>query len=118
MERGAREVAGHPDRPRADRRALAGDPVPARRLRPGGRDRHAASDQRRGRHPDQVAVPAFPPEARQEARLRRGPAQAARLRLKETDMTVTENNPILPSFGEIDTDRKLAIICSKGNLDM
>jgi peroxiredoxin family protein len=24
----------------------------------------------------------------------------------------------VPSFGELDTDRKLAIICSKGNLDM
>ncbi len=33
-------------------------------------------------------------------------------------MTVTETNPILPSFGETDTDRKLAIICSKGSLDM
>ena len=27
-------------------------------------------------------------------------------------------NPIIPDFGDEDTDRKLAIICSKGNLDM
>jgi predicted peroxiredoxin len=26
--------------------------------------------------------------------------------------------PLVPSFGEEKTDRKLAIICSKGNLDM
>ncbi len=32
--------------------------------------------------------------------------------------TITESTPIVPSFGEADTDRKLAIICSKGNLDM
>jgi peroxiredoxin family protein len=34
----------------------------------------------------------------------------------ETDMTTTA--PLIPAFGEVDTDRKLAIICSKGNLDM
>ena len=39
--------------------------------------------QRRRRHPDQDPVPAVPPEARQEARVRRGPAQAPRLRVKE-----------------------------------
>ena len=33
-------------------------------------------------------------------------------------MTITESTPIMPSFGQVDTDRKLAIICSKGNLDM
>ena len=33
-------------------------------------------------------------------------------------MTTTETAPMVPSFGEADTDRKLAIICSKGNLDM
>ena len=33
-------------------------------------------------------------------------------------MTTTENSTIMPSFGDVDTDRKLAIICSKGNLDM
>jgi peroxiredoxin family protein len=33
-------------------------------------------------------------------------------------MTTTENSTIVPSFGDLDTDRKLAIICSKGNLDM
>jgi len=33
-------------------------------------------------------------------------------------MTITENTPIMPSFDVVDTDRKLAIICSKGNLDM
>jgi hypothetical protein len=26
--------------------------------------------------------------------------------------------PFVPSFDDVDTDRKLAIICSKGNLDM
>jgi peroxiredoxin family protein len=36
-----------------------------------------------------------------------------------TDTTVTEQTaPIVPSFDEGDTDRKLAVICSKGNLDM
>ena len=33
-------------------------------------------------------------------------------------MTATESAPIVPSFDDGDTDRKLAIICSKGNLDM
>ena len=33
-------------------------------------------------------------------------------------MTTTEIAPIIPSFGEEETGRKLAIICSKGNLDM
>ena len=33
-------------------------------------------------------------------------------------MTTTDTTPIIPSFGSPDTDRKLAIICSKGNLDM
>ena len=33
-------------------------------------------------------------------------------------MTTTGTTPIVPSFGEADTERKLAIICSKGNLDM
>ena len=33
-------------------------------------------------------------------------------------MTTTTEQPIVPSFENADTDRKLAIICSKGNLDM
>src|SRR3954462_15325241 len=33
-------------------------------------------------------------------------------------MTTTDTSPIVPSFGEADPGRKLAIICSKGNLDM
>ena len=33
-------------------------------------------------------------------------------------MTTTETTPLVPSFDEAPTDRKLAIICSKGNLDM
>ena len=33
-------------------------------------------------------------------------------------MTITETTPIVPSFDEAQTGRKLAIICSKGNLDM
>ena len=33
-------------------------------------------------------------------------------------MTGTETAPLVPSFGTPDTGRKLAIICSKGNLDM
>ena len=32
--------------------------------------------------------------------------------------TVTETAPLVPSFDTAATDRKLAIICSKGNLDM
>ena len=32
--------------------------------------------------------------------------------------TGTETRPIVPDFGPTATDRKLAIICSKGNLDM
>ncbi|GAA1915249.1 DsrE/DsrF/DrsH-like family protein [Nocardioides marmoribigeumensis] len=31
---------------------------------------------------------------------------------------ITETAPIVPSFDDVTTDRKLAIICSKGNLDM
>ena len=33
-------------------------------------------------------------------------------------MTTTESTPIVPSFDDVETDRKIAIICSKGNLDM
>ncbi|GAB2739589.1 DsrE/DsrF/DrsH-like family protein [Nocardioides pakistanensis] len=33
-------------------------------------------------------------------------------------MTDTANAPLVPSFDEEETDRKLAIICSKGSLDM
>jgi peroxiredoxin family protein len=33
-------------------------------------------------------------------------------------MTITETAPLVPSFGSSGTDRTLAIICSKGNLDM
>ena len=33
-------------------------------------------------------------------------------------MTTTETAPLIPSFGAAETDRKLAIICSKGTLDM
>jgi peroxiredoxin family protein len=34
-----------------------------------------------------------------------------------TDMT-TQAAPVVPSFDDVETDRKLAIICSKGSLDM
>ena len=33
-------------------------------------------------------------------------------------MTTTQTTPLVPSFTDTDPDRKLAIICSKGNLDM
>jgi peroxiredoxin family protein len=33
-------------------------------------------------------------------------------------MTLTETAPLIPDFGPESTTRKLAIICSKGNLDM
>ena len=33
-------------------------------------------------------------------------------------MSITETAPVVPDFGPANTDRKLAIICSKGNLDM
>jgi peroxiredoxin family protein len=33
-------------------------------------------------------------------------------------MSTTETAPLVPDFGMADTTRKLAIICSKGNLDM
>src|SRR5687767_15730295 len=33
-------------------------------------------------------------------------------------MTTTQSAPIIPSFDEEETGRKLAIICSKGSLDM
>lgn len=33
-------------------------------------------------------------------------------------MSTETSAPIIPSFDDDDTDRKLAIICSKGNLDM
>ena len=32
--------------------------------------------------------------------------------------TPTQTQPVVPSFGNAQTDRTLAIICSKGNLDM
>ena len=35
-----------------------------------------------------------------------------------TTATTTATSPIVPSFDDTATDRKLAIICSKGNLDM
>ena len=35
-----------------------------------------------------------------------------------TDTAVPQAAPLVPSFDEEDTGRKLAIICSKGNLDM
>jgi peroxiredoxin family protein len=33
-------------------------------------------------------------------------------------MTTTQATPLVPDFGSTDNGRKLAIICSKGNLDM
>ena len=33
-------------------------------------------------------------------------------------MTTLETTPLVPSFEEADSGRKLAVICSKGNLDM
>lgn len=33
-------------------------------------------------------------------------------------MTLTETTPVIPDFGDDATDRKIAFICSKGNLDM
>jgi peroxiredoxin family protein len=33
-------------------------------------------------------------------------------------MSITETAPLVPSFGTTSSDRKIAIICSKGNLDM
>ncbi|HSJ22258.1 MAG TPA: DsrE/DsrF/DrsH-like family protein [Nocardioidaceae bacterium] len=32
--------------------------------------------------------------------------------------TTTQAAPVIPSFDDVETDRKLAIICSKGSLDM
>jgi peroxiredoxin family protein len=32
--------------------------------------------------------------------------------------TTTQASPVVPSFDDVETDRKLAIICSKGSLDM
>ena len=76
----------------------------------------------RRRHPRQGAVRALPQEAGQEDGLRRRPAQAARLRV-----TTATRGPChdyrpgrhRPSFDDdASAGRKLAIICSKGNLDM
>jgi len=33
-------------------------------------------------------------------------------------LTNTETTPVIPDFGDDETDRKIAFICSKGNLDM
>ena len=33
-------------------------------------------------------------------------------------MTLTETAPVVPDFGDDETDRKICFICSKGNLDM
>ena len=35
-----------------------------------------------------------------------------------TTTTSRQTTPVVPSFDDVATDRKLAIICSKGNLDM
>jgi len=35
-----------------------------------------------------------------------------------TTMTTTKTAPLVPAFDEAETDRKLAVICSKGSLDM
>src|SRR5213075_1301277 len=64
--------------------------------------------------------------AGQEDGLRRGAAQAARLRLTtpastdtRRDIMTTTAPAVVPSFDDPETaGRKLAIICSKGNLDM
>src|SRR4029453_16005389 len=98
--RAARDITRPPDRPRADRPALEGDPLPPRGLPGTGRDRDRASDQHRGWHPHQGAVRAVPPETGQEARLRGRTAQATRLRVRgETDMTTTTETSTTTSTG-------------------
>src|SRR5690349_7332141 len=121
MERGTRGRTGREDRHRTHRRALEGDPLPARGLPVARRDRHPAQGLGPDRDADQAAVHPVPGQAGQEDGVRRRPAEAPRLRLREgTVMTTTDSTPlVVPDFGDEATQgRKLAIICSKGNLDM
>src|SRR5690242_8282827 len=121
MGRRPGRTARRPDRYRPDGRALEGHPVPARRLCRPGRDRDHPPDHHPGRHPHQGAVHPVPQEAGQEDGVHRRPAQAARLRMrKKLAVTTVDTAPaIVPTFDDDTTSgRKLAIICSKGNLDM
>jgi peroxiredoxin family protein len=81
------------------------------------------------RHSHQGAVRAVPEEAGQEDGLHRRTTQTTRLSVKASHiMSTTETTPtettttapaIVPNFDDDSpAERKLAIICSKGNLDM
>ena len=94
-----------------------------------GQTADPAPGRHRRRDPDQAAVPAVPPEAGQEDGVHRRPAQAARLRLthiRPTKEARHDHQPrprhapaIVPTFDNPEQQgRKLAIICSKGSLDM
>src|SRR6266508_3413057 len=122
--RATRPAARRADRHRADRRALAGDPVPTRGLPDPGRDRHVAPGVHPRRDTGQGVVRAVPRKAGQEDGLHRRAAQAPRLRVTKEGIAMTTTTPrggpaVVPDFGDdTPTGRKLAIICSKGNLDM
>ena len=85
-----------------------------------GRDTDDPPGVHSGRHPDQGPVRTVPEQAGQEDGLHRRPAQTPRLRVNGGIAMTTQTAPsIVPDFGdERPTGRKLAIICSKGNLDM
>ncbi|WP_425414801.1 hypothetical protein [Phycicoccus jejuensis] len=76
VERGPRPGARRPHRPPARRRALEAHPLPARRLRRPGRDRHPAPGLDADRDARQAALRALPRQARQEDGLRLRPTQA------------------------------------------
>ncbi len=88
---------------------------------------------RRRLRPPSGSFTLFPEEAGQEDGLHRRAAQARRLRLQSPrrpephphslgrDVMTTTQDAIIPRFDddeEVEGGRKLAIICSKGNLDM
>ena len=107
-----------------DRGALGGHRVPARRLRETRRDRDAAS----GLDPSAASPSSSCSPCSRRSRPRRWPtslgcpsrtAASDPDHHQETDMTITDGSGRRPQLRHRRvTGRKLAIICSKGNLDM
>src|SRR6185369_8347802 len=120
MGRRPGQAVGREHRHRPDRRALEGHPVPPRGLPGPGRDTADPSGVHSGRYTDEGPVHAVPEQAGQEDGIRRRSAQTPWLRVSGGIAMTTQTAPsIVPDFGDgKPTGRKLAIICSKGNLDM
>ena len=115
------------DRHRADRRALEADPLPARGLRPQGETATLRRVSTPAGIPIKELFELFPEKPAKKMAYVAGlpkPAAASERPVRTVTharpiMTTTETAPLVPSFDdEASVDRKLAIICSKGNLDM